>query len=196
MSQPGWWARLERVLAAHPPLASETRGTRARIDIPAVERAPQREVPLWGVQPPPSIRQPWNGCLAPTPPLQGNHSMVEVEGRACPHRALSSVAALLRRGHCGVIDEGTRSTRGIVAAERLWCTGGALFSLAPGCYRRAVAPGGARRYDVCSPEGISRGRCMPAADVPTGMVGTLGTRVHCNWSSGYAAACRGTTRNS
>ena len=38
--------------------------------------------------------------------------MVEVEGgRRSPHRALSSVSALLHRGHCGVIDESTRSTR-------------------------------------------------------------------------------------
>ena len=35
------------------------------------------------------------------------------------------------------------------------CAGGAIFSLAPGCYRGAGCSGGVCGYDVCSPEGIS-----------------------------------------
>ena len=38
--------------------ATHTRGTRALIDNPAVERARQREAPLWGVQSLPQHRNP------------------------------------------------------------------------------------------------------------------------------------------
>ena len=61
--------------------------------------------------------------------------MVEVEGgRRLSHRALSSVVALLRRGHCGVTDEGTRSTR----AHTVGTSGYAEESHGPTCYRLII----------------------------------------------------------
>ena len=44
-------------------------------------------------------------------------------------RGIVAAERLLRRGHYGVIDEGTRSTRGIVAAERLLRQGTAGLSM-------------------------------------------------------------------
>ena len=52
---------------------------------------------------------------------------------------------------------------------RLWCAGGAIFSLAPGCCRGAVAPGGVVVHDLRSRDGISAQNVPPQdAEMPSG----------------------------
>ena len=112
--------------AVEPPL---TRGTRALIDNPAVERSEgathRSEVPLWGLAHL-IIRQPWNSCLTLSirylaTAKQPFHGCSRRSGSPFPTEQLhfGRYAPFATR-HCGVIDESTRSPRDIMIIYRLF----------------------------------------------------------------------------
>ena len=85
--------------------------------------------------------------------------MVNHQLRITEHESIESTETKKIRGDscdsCSLFLRGGIVTRLGVAAERLCCAGGAIFSLAVGWYRGAVPTHGAGVPTTCSPEGIS-----------------------------------------